>query len=314
MPETIEAEQEEARAEAERQQREHLRKAKDLEAKFFIDPDSEYDRKVFVKKAGKLFDLEGYSQRLSERTGDFDALKDLTSLLGEFIYGYDQIADRFNDPHFALSVADNFLSRGYLSMARFVENNRDEFLDKLSADQLLSIFTNLPLYKSGDPSHDRAIDLRAKVTTIGKVKDGEVDLDKLLEKELKRVVEDTDPRYKSVIRRHYAHFLPLIRHIAIKQLKKEFEGLFAGAKGKPDAGKLRAYLLDNYQVVEDFIEDNWDDMSEKERFDYWDKNLKAHYIALAKEAYNSEKKAQKREDDLDKEDRKAAAKKLGIAT
>lgn len=141
-----------------------------LRPDFSIRSNVSYDRKSFVRHAKHLFDLQKYSNQLRENTNNFDALYDLMNILRQYVPGDEEtnIETWKHDPHEALKQANDLESQGSFGMGKFVERNRESLLDKLSAEQLYSLFQNVPIYEGNKPKHKKIKTLREKVYAMQK--------------------------------------------------------------------------------------------------------------------------------------------------
>lgn len=274
---------------------------------FGINPSMDYstedDRKEFVSRAGDLFDLEEYYGKLVKNSSDFSALKDLVGKVGGYIEGDNDykrgwIERAKENPTHALERGDIYLSEGYLSMAKFVEKNRAQILEKLSAEQLYALFARVPLYETGDKEHDRAKNLRTMVMQIIKAEREGGDIGSIINAELNEL-RDKMPDENKIYVHQDAHLaVPGLGRAIVRAIFKSYNKLFKDKDGKLNKEALIRYLERNYKVMED-------EMSrfkeEKDKFKCWDKNLKPQYREIARELYKSEEPAQKKEDEPERE-------------
>lgn len=278
---------------------------------FGIDPGMGYDRKEFVTRAGDLFDVEEYYQRLSKNSGDVDALIDLANLANKFMAG-DKERNRAmlqENPNLALEQANVLYTSGSNKMARFVGNKKEAVLDKLSAEHLYSLFSRIPLYKTEDKQHDRIRKLRDKVGEIQETAKKGGDVGSVVQEEVSEIIKKAPEEQKIFIIRNQHLAIPHLTNGVIASIQKAFGYLFRTTDEKLDKEGLKKYLARNYKAAEDFI----NGAPEQEREDYWSDNLKPQYVELARELYKSEKQEQKKEDNPEKEARKEKAREIGLA-
>ena len=78
------------------------------------------------------------------------------------------------------------------------ENHRSELLNKLSGEQLYSLFSRVPLYKIGNKDHDRIIELRDKVMQISQAPEKGKDIGEIVQKEVNRLIEQAPEEQKKI--------------------------------------------------------------------------------------------------------------------
>jgi len=281
---------------------------------FGINPDSDYNREEFIKRAGDLFDVYDYYSKLRENINDVDALNDLIAIAVQYIPGNPKLntVNLQENPHLVLEQGDALSSAGSTAMSKFVENNRSKILGKLSAKQLYNLFLRAPSYQTNDKEHDRKVALRNKVLAMQEASKKGEDLGSVVEKETQELIEGAPKEQQMYILKNAHLVIPVLRQAILEEIQKSFSKLFKDEEGNLNKAELLNYLERNYKVAEDFIENIPSD-NQKERDDYWDKNLKPQYLELARELYSSEKKEYKQEKNPDKENRKTAAKELGLS-
>jgi hypothetical protein len=315
--------------------------------------DSDEIRAQFVKSTDELFDLEGYLGVLNKDINNRDALHDFIKkglkyipneeeTLTKAILEHPEITpEKINQilseqsgnafiqsPSLALEQAERVVSQGYMNTALFVQNNRAEILEHLTAEQLFSIVNRVPLYKTYNDEHDAFVLLREKLTKMQKAQEEGTGLEDILKADLKEI--------SSKIAREQIEFMNATPEMSsslyqsiIEALQKAHATYFV-TEGKLDKNKLKAFLEDNYKVIEDIIKN--DDVPEAkdkdgnimrdsltgipygEKFERWNNNLKQQYVELARELHSTEKQVYKRKADEEKEDRKARHKRRGIKT
>ena len=286
---------------------------------FGIDPSMKYDgnskevQEKFVKYAGNLFDVEKYYGKLKENSGDIGTLNDLAQLALKYMAGDKETNTAImRDPNKALQQADVLLSTGYVNMAKFVENNRNKILDKLSAEQLYSLVNRVPLYGTGNEGHDRVILLRDKLMKINQTAQEKGDIKSAINREIEELIEKMPEEQKAFFQENSEIYLQSLTRAILGKINKAYASLFKTADGKNlDKPALKKYLEDNYRVIEDVMSEK--DRPDNERLEIWDKNLKPQYVEIAKELYPIDKNEVKMDKDKDKEERKKKDKKRRVA-
>ena len=294
---------------------------KDMQAKrFSIEPDSSYDRAKFVDRCGDLFDLEEYYTRLRKDTEDKDALDDIIGLISKYFPGgHDKearsaiINELRKNPHEALQYGDTYLQVGIQDMAKFVEGKRKYMLDKLDANDLYSIFQRIPLYKSKDKAKDRPRKLRDKIMQIQQASQKEEDPSKVLQEELQELYKGLPKELQICFSQHPELMSNSLSQLLIRNIQKEYKGLFMNKDKKLDKQQIYDYLEQNYKIATDFIDNEIPKENEKEKLEYWDKNLKRYYLEIARALHKPEKKIEKEEKDSDEKKEKDARKKLAAS-
>ncbi|MFA5258862.1 MAG: hypothetical protein WC979_06030 [Candidatus Pacearchaeota archaeon] len=278
---------------------------------FNIDPRGSYDRKTFVKSAGSLFDLNDDYRKLSENINNMDALKDVIKDVIPYAVGDpgENVALYTENPHLALSQAEALLGSAEFSMAQFVENNRGSLLEKLDAKQLYSLFAQTPSYETGKPEYDKIRDLKDKMQQLGQAQQDGKDVGSVVQKELNDLLKKVTPEQRAYIQNNPHLVIPSLQKAIISKIEGAFGKIFKDEKGAYDKKAIIDYLTANYQAVEDQMSTAYTD---DDRNDLWDKNLKPLYLALAKTLQGSEKKAQKMEDNPEKENWKSEVKGKGM--
>lgn len=275
-----------------------------------IDPSSAYSRKEFVTHAGDLFDLIKHSGKLREHSDDFTALNDLMRVLIKYVPGDNATnVERWkSNSHNALGEANDLETKASLSMAKFVEGKREALLDKLDDKQLYDLFGNVPIYEGATPENKKIKRLRDKIYAMSQASQQGQDPSAVVAEDVTELINGASDEKKEFIMRNQKAMTSSMTIAVIKALQKEYNGLFKRADGSVNRPKLKRFLIDNYQVAEDFISGVPDD----EKEDYWNDNMKPQYLILAQALYGPEKKAQKLADNSPKELRKKAARALGL--
>jgi len=294
---------------------------KDLKGRSFgIKPETKYDpnsdsiREEFVKRASDLFDIEDYYKRLDKNQNDLGALDDIINIATKYMPGdRDENVRILKNPHNALRQAQVLTDSGYLSMAKFVENNRDEILKSLNEKQLFSLINNTPLYPTGNQEHDRVSYIINKLNQMRKAgqEQGEAGIGSVIQEELKELIEYVPEEQKLFIQECPEMINSLTRGL-IGKVQKAHSALFKKEDKSLDKEAMIKHLEDNYKVVEDVMDNG--NMSDNEKLSLWDKNLKMQYVEIARELFGPEKKKYKKDKDEDKENRKDKAKRLGLQT
>ena len=279
---------------------------------FGIAPNVAYDRDEFLRRAGDLFDVEKYAKAIQENPKNVSALDDLARLSAGYMPGDAQtnINDVRTDPSYALDQARTLLDEGYDKLARHVERNRASFLEKLSTEQLYSIFQRIPLYKTGNAEYDRIADLRNKYIALAKATQEGQDPTSIVAQEVNELLENAPEEQRPFIMKNREKMVKSLTNAVLQAIPQAYSRVFRDNEGNLRRDELIRYLEDNYRVAERFI----DAVPAEERADYWNDNLKPQYVELARELYGSEKKAKKLEDNPEKEARKVAAGALGLVS
>ncbi len=115
---------------------------------FGINPNSRYNQKEFIAKAGELFGLDKGYRDLTENSGDHSALR----LIGSIALGYmpgdkEENAQVLRDSYNAIEQAEALLNVGNKKMAKFVENNFREIVPNLSLEVTASFAVQYGLPK-----------------------------------------------------------------------------------------------------------------------------------------------------------------------
>lgn len=287
--------------------------ARKLYAKnFSIDPSMLYKRKDFVEKAGDLFDMEEYLQILEKTPGHQGALSDLIEMGLKFMpkdKSGEMAGALRSNPYMANVLGNDLYKYAAVDMARFVGNHRKKFLNDLSAKALYSLFTSMPLYDTGKKEHEIIKNLRNKVLSIQQKAQQGQDPSSEVQEEVMDVVKKLPLAQQEFIGKFQHTIIPIISKSVLIALNERFGTLFMSRDGKIDKSALQDYLTANYRVAEDYV----NKVPEKERSDYWDKNLKPQYMQIARLRYKDEKSAQKWEDNPEKQQRKQDAEALGLA-
>ena len=283
-------------------------------AKFGWVPD--YDDDEFFDRTEDLFDVEEYSIRLKQNNNDIDALNDFIKVAVKYFPGNkSQMGGIMQaNPHIAISLADSMYSNGTLAMARYVECNRDDFFDNLDEKQLFSVFERVPSFVTKDKEYDKISKVKKVVSQMKKPEDQRGDVIKILKPLTDDFLKTLSKREKEFVERYKAITQPLIANSMWMLAQTEYHSFFKDKKGNLQKKEIQDYLEANYDAVEDFITDEIPSNKPRERFDFWDKNLKEHYFELARELYGPVKKKVKMDRNEDKEKRKALAKAYGMRT
>lgn len=274
------------------------------------DPDSDDVQKTFFEGTDTLLDLEGYLQALMQNPGDPSTLIDFMKKAAPYLPGIPQ--QELLNPDRAPLYAKQLVDKGQENTAQFIENNRDKIMDRLTAEQLYSAVMSVPLYKTDDESHDRIVALIQKVQKIAEAQQKGEGLEALLNKELAELIKRTPAEQQEFLKAFGGEMSQSLYVSIIEQIKKSYGKLFKTPEGQLEKSEIRQFLEDNYQVIDDIIEDK--DTPGREGEARWGDNLKDQYMALAKQLYKSEKKLYKWRIDEDKEKRKAEANRRGIKT
>jgi len=285
-----------------------------IDSSIKYDPNSNSIREEFVKKASDLFDVEDYCQMLEKNINDLGALNDLTGIALKYMPGdKDKNVEILREPRNALKWGKKMQDYGQPDMARFIENNRDEILKKMNEKQMFSLINEIELYPTGNQEHDRASYLIIKLKQLKKAsqEQGEEGVKAVIGEELNELASKI-PEEQMAFLQECPEMISSLTSGLIKKLKGAHGALFKKDGKNLDKNAMIKYLEANYEVIEDIMDD--DKMSNDEKFNLWDKNLKNQYLAIARTLFPGEKKKYKRDKDEDKEDRKDKAKSVGART
>lgn len=284
---------------------------------FYINPKTKYKREIFVDKAVKFFDLAKYYSKLDKDLNDIDTLDDLLGVLRDYLpeVGKDELLAHWkSNPFEAKKNAKDVLSKDALTIAKFIENNRDEVLKKLPAEQLYSLLQRVPLYKTGVEEYDRFRNLRKKVAEIFEAREKGMDLSSVVADEVKELLSKVSEDTRIFFASNDQLMSNLITSYVVNKINEEFQKSFRNEQGKLDREAIKKYLVANYKVVEDRISSTAYEGKDKERerFKIWDKNLKPQYVEIARQLYAPEEKEEKLKIDEAKETREAETEALGL--
>ncbi|MFA7707564.1 MAG: hypothetical protein WCX73_01315 [Candidatus Pacearchaeota archaeon] len=288
-----------------------------LGAEIAIDPNSNYDRKTFVKNVGTLVDLNKYSDKLRKNVNDSSALYDLINVLGRYTPGdlETNINTWKSDPHQALIQAKDLDDEGSYAMAKFVEGKREKLLDKLNKEQLYGFFEALVkqkmICKQDTPKNKKIKELAEKSYAIKNAESEGHDPSYIVSGDVQQLMEMASPNKREFIMRNRNAVVASMHIAVVKAIKTEYSKLFKKADGKTiDKTQIKKFLIDNYKIAEEFI----DDLPKEERPERWSDNLKPQYMFLATAVQQVEKPKQKMKDNKSYELRKKAAEDLGLIT
>lgn len=285
---------------------------------FGIDPSLVYEhnenspsRAEFVGKAGSLFDLRDYYKAVGENSNDVGAWDDLKGLIHRYMSGdKNRNAQILKNPNNAALIAKRLIDGAYVNMARFIEHNEDVVLNHTPEKQLLEVINSVQLYRTDDERHERASYLINKNREIDYAKKETGNVMNAIGEEVQEAYDRIPDEWKAIM----SEVSEMQESLAVAvegKLKKAHKGLFKDDAGNLSRAKLKSFLQENYEVIRDLM--NIAGLSEGEKNDLWDKNLKGQYIALAEKFYKPEKKTLKREKDSAKEDRKEIIGRMGAS-
>lgn len=277
---------------------------------FGIDPKSSYDSDEFVKRANSLFDLDEHYNALRQNINDMDALGDVVKDIIPYIPAPEIMGrEFFQNPHAAIAEADNMLSKGQVSLAKFVENNRRTMLEKLDEKDLYGLFQRTPSYATGNQEYDRAKNLKEKIMKMAQAQKEGQDITEFVKDDVDKLIKGAGEDQAEFIKRYENLIRPRLTERIITDIQREFASLFRNKEGKYDKSKLIDYLEANYKVVEDEIKDADND---RDKNGLWDKNLKQQYLAIAQILLGNEKKRLNEEKDPEREKWKKDVKSKGL--
>ncbi len=254
-----------------------------------IDPSRSYNEKYFVKNCGNYFNLKDSYLALRENSNNFDAMENIAELL--IPKNADLLINR--GPRAVLKVADVQLAKAEISLAQYTErNNLDEKLNGNQLNNLILLLGNpdfFLLYKTGDKSHDKLVEIvkRQSIVMFGKK-------EKLLEdvRDLMKVA----PLWHQVMYSAYSNdhsymgeflesYTDIIKEIYTKEFTKE---ITKGGKKerKPDKAKLLNFYRKNLESAKTKMNSEAD---EKKKLKIWNEKIKPIYLMVAQSLYEGKK-------------------------
>jgi len=280
------------------------------------------DSGEFTNNADDLFDIEKYFRQLMDKPHDPATINDLVGIAVNYHRGsankgerFQELSEEFNQGNAAFDAAKGLLDAGYLSMARFVERNRDAVLDKLDEKSLWDLVTKVPLFKTKDKEHNRFIRLRETIADMTEAaKEGNTIA--AIANEISHYMEHVPRGQEEFYFKGQHLVVPKLIRLVEKAIQDAYRKYFAGADGKLDKRKMQDYLESNYKAMEDELKEVDGDVKDlsTRRGDYWDKNLKMQYVELARRAHAIEKGPYKEKVNPDKEEDKKRIRDIGGET
>ncbi len=285
---------------------------------FGINHNDKYKRSKFVNAMDDFIDLEEYYSNIKQKgVDDIDGLNDLIGVIYKYTPGNPQsnIDYWHANPHKAMEHANELYESHSTKIAKFVENNRRSFMDKLSDEQLSSVFATVPHYKTNNKKYEKIRKLTKKYKEIVQASKEKKDISSVVQDELQEYISGLSQDSQEYIQRNSEMMIRSLTQGIVGIIQNEFNMLFKDEKGKLNKKEIKDYLVKNYKVVEDRIDDIPNDKKyDSERKKRWMDNLRWQYVALAKALFPTEKKDEKGDKDKDKETRKAEDRRLGLRT
>jgi hypothetical protein len=263
-----------------------------------ISPNERYDRETFVKAQKALKNFEEYMQVLSKDPFDVNAREDLSYLL------FKDIAKHVGmKPEEIRKIGNSAFSNGIENMAKYVENNYNNFMDKLDSGGLTNLVMGLPLYKTSNKEygHERIAEDKEHnelVYLINEIKlmnsdDKEVQ-GKVVGNILSNIIKSKEvPDWAKSLIQYFAktdaHF---VNEMVVKY-KTERAKAFSEhitKDGKPDKDKLKSLIDKSLKIAYAEFNELNEKEHEEERKDIWEKVIRPYYIEMARALYKSEKK------------------------
>lgn len=275
-----------------------------------INKDGAYTRESFVASKEDLNDIGEYGERVLKDPFDLGAREDLFGLL----YG-DPNFHRGFSPEDIKKTASAAIKDGVESMGRYVEKNRNKFLDLLDNKSMYNLMFSVPLYKTGNEEHDTLVGMVNDAKSMASMTQSEEPLEKMREFVLKRTKSDKVPDWAKSLIVYFSgdpKFVQRVFGAEFNVKQKVLAAAFADGK-ENDGARARKVLETSLDKAHDELEN--EDNSKKERKDIWEKAIRPYYLAISDAAYEVEEKAFKKEieAEVEKKERKTERKKLGMA-
>ncbi len=309
---------------------EHRNNKKNKMAIHIINPNEKYEsnrasRDSFVKTMDHLGKLGEYIQALGKDGEDPSLRSDLGGLLhdnpGQFVNqpagvprseageAYSELIQKLGgwveQPRGSTVLVRN---KGY------VENNLDAILDHLGADELFGVVNGIPLYTSGekgDEGTDKKIALInevQKVSRIGKSQDPG-DITAFVNEKMKEMPKWMQRSYASYTSGSDSYVQALFSSF-VQNARLKMEHEFIGKDGKFDKAKVRDVFDVSLKVAN---REYNAEPSLKDQKEIFEKGISHYYLVLAQIAHQKKKGEEKTQEELDRDARKKARRKLGIA-
>ena len=242
------------------------------------------DREEFVKRAGDLFKVKEYSDRLRENSGNLGILRGLAEIVVDYMPG-DKRENAIllqQNPYLALEQGEILYNTGVNAMGKLFRNNADTMLSELFAEQLYSLIRKVPLVKVGDESLDKMVDAVEEVHKIsialhnrerGGIESYIIGRVKGTERERVFAYGRNNPDYVQRVFQAYAKQAELdLRKAVSREVEKEIEGEKVRVL-EPDKSRLYSLVEKSYKKVKS---DKGEDSDE----------AKAYHLAIAGAAYD----------------------------
>lgn len=264
----------------------------------------EYDRAKFVKAYGKFGDLEGYIQDLEKDPNNPSAASDLGALLHGNARHYEEMNNPINVARFE---ADRAYSEGANAMAFYVKNNIDKFFERLEDKDLVTLVTNLPLYKTSDEEHNKFIEKINEMKKLGEAAKDPSKANEYVQSKIKKAPKWLQEAF-SYFGTRQDYTAALFQEFA-QDTQKEFQAEILTEDGKINKNKLEKIVKDSIKVAWDKHDE---ESNEGDKSDLWKMNIRPYYLTLAKLVYPKEKKEEKYDKDAAREDRKKERRTIGL--
>ena len=279
--------------------------------RFSIYPSHKYNKGEFMERAGDLFYAEECYKRLRENLGDVEAVDGFAGLASDFMQGkkdnnYDRLREK---PDLALRQAEVLWDTGSLNMAKYIGNNISPVLDKLPAENLYSLFTRVPLYRTGKMEWDRIAELRDKNIQIERAREKGSSIAPVVKEELQDLLKVAPEEQEIFIRKNRSVVIPhLIQDIG-ETIQEAFYTLFRDNQGNLVKKDLRQFMGKNYKTGESFIRS----LPKDERESYWNDNMRPQYVEVARELYDANSVKKKNTGSRGAKGRRIKAQKIGLS-
>lgn len=264
-----------------------------------IDSTKDYDRDIFVPAQNKDSKLEQKVAGLAKDPNNPSLISDISKILYNRKDAYASFA---NPGVIARKEADLYLSEETDARARYVKNNLDDFIGLIDEKQMLNLAMNLPLYKTGNESHDKLIDVINEMKVVEEASKDFSKMRQYVNSKLEGIPawlqESLDyfsgnQEYVSSVFNQFAGF-------ARNKFQRETH-LFEVENGRIKSATVNRDRLET--AFKDSLDKAWemhdDETNPGDQSDIWEDFIRPYYLTIAKTAYAKEENELKK--DLDKD-------------
>lgn len=295
-----------------------------LEMSKVIKPSAKYDRANFVEGMDVFDKLRGYKKRLEDSKGeDPESRIDLGELLRKnpTHYAGHSGGHVIKQAKEAISDLEGMIggwtepSQDRKSLKRekgYVENNLDEFLNRLTANELFALINNLPLYNTNNPEIDRLIRIIRETQKISRAEKGK---EEEVKEQVREYVSERMKKAPAWLQRSFSYSVgdpnfvmeefESYRNAAMLELSKATRN----EKGELNKDLFVRVLKESLAVAQREYnrETNLGDKS-----DIFEGDIRPYYLTLAQVLYPREKEEREREKDPDGKKRQDERRALGM--